>query len=113
MRCAERLHVDEFFTSSRNGPVTVITFTTESLLSGPDIERAGAAIDAVIEEDGASFVLDCAKLNYLSSQAIGMLVTIRKRVMSKQGGKLVLRNVRPVLMELLRITRLNKLFVVE
>src|SRR6476646_7604782 len=105
--------MDEFFTSSQNGPVTVITFTTESLMSGPDIQRVGAAIESVIDQAGPGFVLDCAKLNYLSSQAIGMFVNVRRKVTSKQGGKLVLRNVSPVLMELLRITKLNKLFTIE
>ena len=105
--------LEDFFTHSQNGPVTVITFTTESLMSGPDIERASAGIESIIDQGGPGFVLDCNKLKYLSSQAIGMLVSIRRKVTSKPGGKLVLRNVGPVLMELIKITKLHKIFTIE
>jgi anti-anti-sigma factor len=105
--------VDDIFTHRQDGPVTVITFTTESLMSATEMDRISAGLTAVVEGGGPRFLLDCTKLRYLSSQAIGMLLGIRKKVGAIKGGKLVLRGVGPQLMELLKITNLHRMFTME
>jgi anti-anti-sigma factor len=105
--------VDEIFTNRQDGSVTVITFTTESLMNATEMERIGAALSSVVESGGPGFVLDCAKLRYMSSQAIGMFLSLRKKVLAVKGGKLVLRGVGPQLMELLKITSLHRVFTIE
>jgi len=105
--------LDEIFTHRQDGAVTVITFTTESLMSATEMDRIGGALNAVVEEGGPGVVLDCTKLKYLSSQAIGMLLGLRKKVLAIKGGKLVLRGVGKQLLELLKITNLNRMFTIE
>jgi anti-sigma B factor antagonist len=105
--------VDNIFTHRQDGSVTLVTFTTESLMSATEMDRISAALTAIVEAGGPQFLLDCTKLRYLSSQAIGMLLGIRKKVAAIPGGKLVLRGVGPQLMELLKITNLNRVFTIE
>lgn len=105
--------MEDIFTHRQDGPVTVIAFTTESLMSGPEMERIGSALESVVDEGGPGFVLDCSKLRYLSSQAIGMLLGVRRKVISKKGGKLVLKGVGKQLLELLKISNLHRLFTIE
>ena len=105
--------MEDIFTHRQDGSVTVITFTTESLMSGTEMERIGGALEAVVDEGGPSFILDCTKLRYLSSQAIGMLLGVRRKVVAKKGGKLVLKGVGKQLLELLKISNLHRLFTIE
>lgn len=105
--------MDSVFTERQDGPVTVITFTTESLMSATEMDRISDALGRAVDGGGPKYLLDCTKLRYLSSQAIGMLLGIRKKVAAKPGGKLVLRGVGPQLMELLKITSLHRVFTIE
>ena len=105
--------MDDIFTQRQDGSVTVITFTTESLMSGTEMERIGSSLEAVVDQGGPAVVLDCTKLRYLSSQAIGMLLGVRRKVVSKKGGKLVLKGVGKQLLELLKISNLHRLFTIE
>ena len=105
--------MEDIFTHHQNGSVTVITFTTESLMSGPEMERIGSSLEAVVDQGGPGYILDCTKLRYLSSQAIGILLGVRRKVVAKKGGKLVLKGVGKQLLELLKISNLHRLFTIE
>ena len=105
--------MEDIFTQRKDGAITVITFTTESLMSGTEMERIGAALESVVDAGGPGVVLDCTKLRYLSSQAIGMLLGVRRKVVAKKGGKLVLKGVGKQLLELLKISNLHRLFTIE
>jgi len=105
--------VEDIFTHRHDGSVTVLTFTTESLMSGPEMERIGSSLESVVDGGGPGFILDCTKLRYLSSQAIGMLLGVRRKVVAKKGGKLLLRGVGKQLLELLKISNLHRLFTIE
>ena len=50
--------------------------------------------------------LDCAKIGYVGSTALGMLVALHRRV-DDAGGSLVLCNLVPHVRALLRLTRLD------
>lgn len=54
-------------------------------------------------------VLDFSSVAFLSSKALGRLITLHRAVQSV-GGRLQLREVRPELRELFRATRLARLF---
>ncbi len=105
--------MEPFFTERQDGTVTVITFTTESLMNSGELERIGDGLGRAVEAGGPGLLLDCTRVRYLSSQAIGMLLGLRKKVTQKGGGKLVLRGVGPQLMELLRIASLHRVFTIE
>ena len=64
------------------------------------------------EQKNVDLVLDCAELDYMDSTAIGSLVSVLKNVKT-YGGKVVLKNLKPNLLKLFRITSLNKVFEIE
>jgi anti-anti-sigma factor len=104
--------MEPFFSEQQNGPVTLIEFKTESLMSGSDLERISARLtDIVDEQHPPKVVLDFKKVRYLSSQAIGMLIGLKKRCDAGKGT-LALNGVGPSLMQLLKLTNLHRMFTI-
>jgi anti-anti-sigma factor len=52
-------------------------------------------------------------VKYLSSQALGILITLNKKLVALKKSKLILCSVGPTLMELLKITRLDKVLTIK
>jgi anti-anti-sigma factor len=52
-------------------------------------------------------------VQYLSSQAIGIVITMHKKLNSLKNSKLVLCAVNPKLMELIKITRLDRILTIK
>lgn len=92
------------------GDVTVATFVDKKILDEGNIQIIGNQLFSLVEEDGREkIVLDFANVEYLSSAALGKLITMDKKVKSAKG-KLRLCSVRPDIYEVFAITKLNKLF---
>ena len=67
----------------------------------------------LVEEDGRKkVVLDFANVEYLSSAALGKLITMDKKTKGAKG-KLRLCNIRPDIYEVFTITRLDKEFDIK
>ena len=105
--------MDTPFTVSNASGYAIVTFTVSSLMNAAELERLTVALDMLADKQGnGKLVLDFTKVEYLSSQAIGMVVGLHKKVAKVPGGKLVLCGVGPQLMQLLKITRLDRLLKV-
>lgn len=92
------------------GDVTVIGFTADGLSQAAGVEQTARELYAVVEQSGAKkFLVDFANVNFLSSQALGMMLTLRLKA-AKIGAALVLTNVRARFGEILSLTNLDKLF---
>jgi len=92
------------------GDITVATFVDKKILDEGNIQIIGNQLFSLVEEDGREkIVLDFANVEYLSSAALGKLITMDKKVKSAKG-KLRLCSVRPDIYEVFAITKLNKLF---
>ena len=92
------------------GDVTVAKFTDKKILDEGNIQIIGNQLFALIEEDGRQkIVLDFSNVEYLSSAALGKLITMDKKVKAAKG-KLRLCNIRADIYEVFAITKLNKLF---
>lgn len=92
------------------GDITVATFTDKKILDEGNIQIIGNQLFSLVEEEGrGKIVLDFANVEYLSSAALGKLITMDKKVKSAKG-KLRLCSVRPDIYEVFAITKLNKLF---
>jgi len=88
---------------------TVIEFRTPSLMDPVLLEQIGTAVYRLVdEEDRRLIVLDFEQVEYLSSQAIGIILTVNKKLSKLKHTSLVLCGVGPKLMELVKITRLDK-----
>jgi len=106
--------MSQFFNVQQYGESTVIEFTTASLMDRLDLEKLAQDLYRLVdEEDRRRIVLDFERVQYLSSQAIGILLNMHKKLSALKKSKLVLCGVGPRLMELLKITRLDLIFTVK
>ncbi len=93
---------------------TAIEFRSPSLMDPIILERIGEALYHLVDaEDQRRLVLDFEKVDYISSQAIGIVLTLNKKLSALKQSRLVLCGVGPKLMELLRITRLDKILTIK
>ena len=57
-------------------------------------------------------LLNFGNVEYLSSAALGKLITLNKKLQAA-GGRLILCNIDPQIYEVFEITKLNKLFNIQ
>lgn len=89
-------------------------FRTTSLMDPLQLERiAGAIYPLVDTQDKRLVVLDFSAVRYLSSQAIGILLTLKRKLDTAKHSKLVLCGVNDTLMQLLKITRLDRVLTIK
>lgn len=93
--------------------VTVVRFVDRKILDEASIQELGQELFRLVEEDGRKkLLLNFSSVEFLSSAALGKLITLDKKVKAHQG-KLKLSNIRPEIYEVFAITKLNKLFDIK
>ena len=93
---------------------SVVEFKPPSWMDPIILEEIGKELYRLVdEEDRRKLLLDFEKVQYLSSQAIGIILTLQKKLGALKNSKLVLCGVGPKLMELLKITRLDRILTVK
>ena len=93
---------------------SIVEFKTASLMDPIILEEIGRELYRLVdEEDRRKLVLDFEKVQYLSSQAIGIVLTLNKKLSGLKYSKLVLCGVGPKLMELIKITRLDRILTLK
>ena len=93
---------------------TVVEFKTASLMDPMILEEIGQELYRLVDqEDRRRLILDFEKVQYLSSQAIGIVLTLNKKLSALKNSKFVLCGVGPKLLELLKITRLDRILTVK
>ncbi len=107
MAPSQRLDIEEV------GDVTVAKFVDKKILDEANIQAIGANLFALIDEDGRKkIVLDFSLVEYLSSAALGKLITMDKKAKAAKS-KLRLCCIKPEIYEVFEITRLNKIFDIK
>jgi anti-sigma B factor antagonist len=102
------------FTLQPIGKVMVVEFREPSLMDPLVLDATGKKLFALVdEEDRRLIILDFEKVQYLSSQAIGILLTMKKKLDALPNSKLVLCGIGARLAELLKITRLDKVLTIK
>lgn len=102
------------FTVQQIEKFTVIEFRSASLMDPLELESIGQSLYQLVDEqDRRHVVLDFEKVQYLSSQAIGIVLTMNKKLSQLKGSKLVLCGVGARLMELIKITRLDRILTIK
>lgn len=95
---------------SEVGDVTVVRFRDHKIVEDINIQELGQEMFQLVEVDGRRrILLDFASVDFLSSAALGKLITLDKKTKS-HGGVLKLANIRPEIYEVFAITKLNRLF---
>ena len=92
------------------GDVTVARFIDKKILDESNIQIIGNQMFSLVEDDGRRKVLlDFSNVEYLSSAALGKLIVMDKKIKAVQG-KLSMCAVRPEILEVFKITKLDSLF---
>ncbi len=95
---------------SEIGEVTIVRFRDNKIVEDINIQELGQELFKLVEVDGRRrLLLDFATVDFLSSAALGKLITLDKK-MKAHGGVLKLSNIRPEIYEVFAITKLNRLF---
>ena len=106
--------MSEFLTVTQIEKYTVVEFRTASLMDQLQLEEIGKSIYKLIdEEDHRKIILDFEKVEYLSSQAIGIVLTVNKKLSALSRSRLILCGVNDRLMQLIKITRLDKVLIIK
>jgi anti-anti-sigma factor len=104
----------EGFTTQQIGQHTIIEFQSASLMDPQKLDEMSARLYRLIDlEDHRMIVLDFRKVEYISSQFIGILMMMQKKLAKLPKSKLVLCSVGSRLSGLLRITKLDKILPVH
>ena len=91
------------------GEVSVVQFKDRKILDESNIQEMGRELFELIEQNRAKILLNFMNVEFLSSAALGKLITLDKKLKAAKG-QLKLSNIRPEIYEVFAITRLNKLF---
>ena len=92
------------------GDVTVVRFRDHKIVEDINIQELGSEMFHLIEvENRDKLLLNFSSVDFLSSAALGKLITLDKK-MKASGGVLKFSNIRAEIYEVFAITKLNRLF---
>lgn len=95
------------------GGATVVEMNDRKILDEIFITQIGEEFEAILaRSDDPKLVVDFANVSHMSSSALGMLITLHKRVREK-NGQLRLCNIQSQIFEVFRITRLDEIFSIH
>ncbi|MBN1555644.1 MAG: STAS domain-containing protein [Phycisphaerae bacterium] len=98
------------FSVSNNNGVTVITLQEQRILDELSIAEIGKELQKMVAlAPVPKMVVDFRNVTNMSSSALGMLITLHKRI-REANGQLRLCNIQSTIEEVFKITRLNEIF---
>ena len=95
---------------SKIGDVSVVRFVDKKILDEANIQELGLELFGLVEQDNRkAILLNFTNVEFLSSAALGKLITLDRKIKSNKG-RLKLCAIRPEILEVFQITKLNKVF---
>jgi anti-sigma B factor antagonist len=92
------------------GDVTVVNFVDKKILDEQNIQIIGEQLFDLVDNQGKKkILLNFSNVEFLSSAALGKLITMNKKA-QQAGGKLVMCNIAREILEVFEITKLDTLF---
>lgn len=96
-----------------NGDIAVVNFVDKKILDEQNIQMIGDDLFRLVDELGRrKILLNFSKVEFLSSAALGKLITLNRKVQAVRG-KLILCSIMPDIKEVFQITKLDKLFTIH
>jgi anti-anti-sigma factor len=90
--------------------VQIVELMSQKILDEMVISEIGEQLYQLVEQsEYPRMIVDFSAVSHMSSSALGMLITLHKRIREK-GGILKLCCVQPAIYEVFVITRLNEIF---
>lgn len=93
----------------RMGDVRIIEFTESAILDQSKIERIHEDLTAIVNASGVpKIVLSFENVQHISSAMLGVLMSLNKQIVA-MGGELRLAAISKSIMEVFKLTRLDKM----
>lgn len=90
--------------------VTIVNFNETAILDTVQIQQLGEELYELVDAQARrKVVLDFSNVKFLSSSALGVLITMQKKA-KEIKGRLLLCGLKPDLRKVFKITSLEKLF---
>ena len=95
--------------TSQVGEVGVVNFLTSQVLDEMNVQQLGQELNDLVEKQYmVKMVINFSKIKFLSSAVLGKLIALNKKI-AAQKGRLAFCDINNDIMEVFRITRLDKL----
>ena len=95
---------------TKTGDVSVVKFRDRKILDEAAIQELGAELFGLVEVDNRkTILLDFDGVEFLSSAALGKLITFDRKVKTAKG-RLKICGLTPGILEGFEVTKLNKVF---
>jgi anti-sigma B factor antagonist len=99
-----RLHITD------HKDIKVVSFIENKILDEANITEIGQGLASLVEaKHRPKLLLDFQNVDHLSSAALGMLINVNQKI-KLQSGELRLVNIKPQIVDVFVITRLDRLF---
>lgn len=93
-----------------HGQVVVATLTDEKILDDSQLVGLEGSFLPLIEQNPKiQLIVDFSHVKFLTSSVLGLLIRVSKKVY-ETDGKLRLCSINPKILEIFKITRLDKIF---
>ncbi len=97
---------------TKNQKENVLILYIEGRIDTINYKDVETAIDAAIEPGNSKLILDCEKLNYISSSGLRVFLTLQKKMMGQQT-ELILCKMQPVIKEIFDISGFSNIFNIK
>jgi anti-anti-sigma factor len=98
---------------TRRDDVVIAELADRKILDEVNIAQIGEQLyNLTGQQDSPKLVLDFSSVSHMSSSALGMLITLNKRLVERKGH-LRLCCIQPSIQEVFRITRLNEILEIH
>ena len=89
--------------------VGVVSFTTTQVLDGMNVQQLGTELQDLVESRYiVKMVINFENIKFLSSAVLGKLISLHKKI-QQEKGRLAFCSIRDDIMQVFKITRLDKL----
>lgn len=101
----------EMLEISADHDVWVVLFKQASIGGIAEVEKISDTLRGLVRtQQPCKMVIDFSRVSFFSSQVLGLLVDLWRRI-KNTGGSLLISGINPQLTRVFRITHLDKLFV--
>ncbi|NBV45728.1 MAG: anti-sigma factor antagonist [Planctomycetia bacterium] len=95
---------------SKVGDVSVVRFVDRKIVDEAQVQELAADLFHLVEQDNRrTLLLNFSGVEFVSSAALGKLITLDRKVKAAKG-RMKMSDVRPEIMEVFEITKLNRVF---
>ena len=95
--------------ASQVGDVAVVNFLTSQVLDELNVQQLGQELNDLVDKHYMiKMVINFSKIKFLSSAVLGKLISLNKKI-NEQNGHLAFCHINSDIMQVFKITRLEKL----